>query len=67
MGGLLPFNSTSFSLKSLRIKESFVTTIGAVQLPEQLRQKADQLRIHNIRANTQDGRAIIENVKQLLA
>jgi transketolase len=32
-----------------------VTTIGAAQLPEQLRQKADQLRIHSIRATTQAG------------
>jgi transketolase len=32
-----------------------VTTIGAVQLPEQLRHKADQLRIHSIRSTTQAG------------
>jgi transketolase len=32
-----------------------VTTIGAAQLPEQLRQKADQLRIHSIRSTTQAG------------
>ncbi|MEX0830219.1 MAG: transketolase [Nitrospirales bacterium] len=32
-----------------------MTTIGAAQLPEQLRQKADQLRIHSIRATTQAG------------
>ena len=32
-----------------------MTTIGATQLPEQLRQKADQLRIHSIRATTQAG------------
>jgi len=32
-----------------------VTTIGVAQLPEQLRQKADQLRIHSIRATTQAG------------
>jgi transketolase len=33
----------------------FVTTIGAAQLHEQLRQKADQLRIHSIRSTTQAG------------
>jgi len=32
-----------------------VTTIGAAQLPEQLRQKADQLRIHSIRSTTKAG------------
>ena len=32
-----------------------MTTIGAAQLPEQLRQKADQLRIHSIRSTTQAG------------
>ncbi len=32
-----------------------MTTIGAAQLSEQLRQKADQLRIHSIRATTQAG------------
>ncbi len=32
-----------------------MTTIGATQLSEQLRQKADQLRIHSIRATTQAG------------
>ncbi len=32
-----------------------MTTIGSTQLPEQLRQKADQLRIHSIRATTQAG------------
>ncbi len=32
-----------------------MTTIGAPQLAEQLRQKADQLRIHSIRATTQAG------------
>ncbi len=32
-----------------------MTTIGATQLPEQLRQKADQLRIHSIRSTTQAG------------
>ena len=32
-----------------------MTTIGVAQLPEQLRQKADQLRIHSIRATTQAG------------
>ena len=32
-----------------------MTTIGAAQLREQLRQKADQLRIHSIRATTQAG------------
>jgi len=32
-----------------------VTTIASAQLPESLRQKADQLRIHSIRATTQAG------------
>jgi len=32
-----------------------VTTIGATQSSEHLRQKADQLRIHSIRATTQAG------------
>jgi transketolase N-terminal domain/subunit len=43
-----------FTIQSLS-KESSVTTIASAQLPELLRQKADQLRIHSIRATTKAG------------